>query len=55
MHTWKETAMAWFEHGTNRIYYEEEGSGDPLLLIPGWSLSIEDMAPVRRRWLRITA
>jgi valacyclovir hydrolase len=40
--------MAFFEHGTSRIYYEEEGSGDPLLLIPGWSLSIEDMQPVRQ-------
>lgn len=40
--------MAWFEHGTSRIYYEEEGSGDPLLLLPGWSLSIEDMASIRQ-------
>jgi valacyclovir hydrolase len=40
--------MAWFEHGTSRIYYEEEGSGDPVLLIPGWSLGIEDMAAVRQ-------
>ena len=40
--------MAWFEHGYSRIYYEEEGSGDPLLLLPGWSLSIEDMQPVRQ-------
>ena len=42
--------MAWFEHGTSRIYYEEEGSGEPLLMIPGWSLSIED-----KRGLRATA
>jgi valacyclovir hydrolase len=40
--------MSWFEHGTSRIYYEEEGSGDPLLLIPGWSLSIEDLRPIRQ-------
>ncbi len=40
--------MAWFEHGISRIYYEEEGSGDPLLLIPGWSFSIEDMGPIRQ-------
>jgi valacyclovir hydrolase len=40
--------MAWFEHGTSRIYYEEEGSGDPLLVIPGWSLSIEDMQFIRQ-------
>ena len=40
--------MAWFEQGKSRIYYEVEGTGDPLLLLPGWSLSIEDMAPVRQ-------
>ena len=41
--------MAWFEHATSRIYYEEEGSGEPLLLIPGVTLSIEDLEPIRRR------
>jgi pimeloyl-ACP methyl ester carboxylesterase len=40
--------MAWFEHETSRIYYEEEGSGEPLLMIPGWSGSIEDLGPVRQ-------
>lgn len=40
--------MAWFEHGISRIYYEEAGSGEPLLLIPGWSLSIEDLQLLRR-------
>lgn len=40
--------MAWFEHGNSRIYYEDEGTGDPLLLLPGWSLGIEDMAPVKQ-------
>ena len=40
--------MAVFEHGTSRIYYEEEGSGDALSLLPGWSLSIEDMQPIRQ-------
>lgn len=40
--------MAWFEHGINRIYYEEEGNKDPLLLIPGWSLSIEDLQSIRQ-------
>ncbi|MEA2575852.1 MAG: hypothetical protein QOH93_3150, partial [Chloroflexia bacterium] len=29
--------MAWFEHGTSRIYYEESGDGDPVLLLPGWA------------------
>ena len=40
--------MAWFEHGASRIYYEEEGSGDPLLLIPGITLSIEDLQAIRQ-------
>src|SRR3990172_7487440 len=40
--------MAWFEHGTVRIYYEQEGSGDALLLIPGITLSIEDLVPIRQ-------
>ena len=40
--------MAWFEHGTSRIYYEEEGSGDPLLLIPGLTLGIDDLQSVRQ-------
>jgi valacyclovir hydrolase len=39
--------MGWFEHKTSRIYYEEEGNGDPLLLIPGITLSIEDLQTVR--------
>jgi len=40
--------MAWFEHGTSRIYYQETGSGDPVLLLPGWSESIEDLAELRK-------
>ncbi len=39
--------MAWFEHGASRIYYEEEGGGEPLLLIPGITLSIEDLQSIR--------
>lgn len=27
--------MTWFTHGPSRIYYEESGSGDPVLLLPG--------------------
>ncbi len=38
--------MAWFEHGTSHIYYEGEGSGDPLVLLPGITLSIEDLQPI---------
>jgi pimeloyl-ACP methyl ester carboxylesterase len=40
--------MAWFEHRNSRIYYEDEGSGEPLLLLPGWSGSIGDLLPVRQ-------
>jgi valacyclovir hydrolase len=39
--------MAWFEHGTSRIYYEERGAGDPVLLLPGWSQSAEELAALR--------
>jgi valacyclovir hydrolase len=44
--------MAWFEHAGSRIYYEEEGSGQPLLLVPGWSLSIDDLVPLRKALVR---
>ena len=39
--------MAWFEQGPTRIYYEESGDGDPLLLLPGWGGSIDEFAPLR--------
>jgi valacyclovir hydrolase len=39
--------MAWFEHDKTRIYYEEYGTGDAVLLLPGFVVSIEDMATVR--------
>lgn len=39
--------MAWFEHGTSRIYYEEQGGGDPVLLLPGWSQSAEELTALR--------
>src|SRR5450432_126473 len=39
--------MAWFEHGTSRIYYEECGSGDPVLLLPGWAGSINEFSALR--------
>ena len=31
--------MPFFERGPNRIYYEEVGSGFPLLIIPGGGLN----------------
>jgi valacyclovir hydrolase len=40
-------AVAWFEYGTSRIYYEETGSGEPVLLLPGFSDTIAGHAPLR--------
>jgi valacyclovir hydrolase len=40
--------MAWFEHsGDTRIWYEESGAGDPLLIVNGWSGTIDDLLPLR--------
>ena len=39
--------MAWFEHGTSRIYYEAQGNGAPVLLLPGFSGSLEEFAVLR--------
>ncbi len=39
--------MAWFDHGGMRIYFEESGSGDPLLLLPGWGGTIDELTPMR--------
>src|SRR6266581_8806828 len=39
--------MAWFENGTSRIYYEEQGSGTPVLVLPGFAGSIEEFAALR--------
>jgi pimeloyl-ACP methyl ester carboxylesterase len=39
--------MAWFEHGTSRIYYEAQGSGDPVLVLPGFSQGIEEFSALR--------
>jgi valacyclovir hydrolase len=38
----------WFEHGTSKIYYEEQGSGDPVLLLPGWSQFIDELTDLRK-------
>ena len=37
----------WFEHGTSRIYYEESGTGDPVLMLPGWAGSIQEFSALR--------
>jgi pimeloyl-ACP methyl ester carboxylesterase len=39
--------MAWFEHNTSRIYYEEQGSGTPVLVLPGFAGSIEEFSGLR--------
>jgi valacyclovir hydrolase len=39
--------MGWFERNGSRIYYEEEGSGDPLLLLPGWGGGIGELSALR--------
>jgi pimeloyl-ACP methyl ester carboxylesterase len=39
--------MSSFDHGTSRIYYEESGSGDPVLLLPGFAGSIEEFSSLR--------
>ena len=36
--------MAWFEHGTARVHYEVSGDGDPVLLTPGFSMTIDDVS-----------
>jgi valacyclovir hydrolase len=38
--------MAWFERDGVRIHYEEQGSGDPVLLLPGFAGRIEELASV---------
>ncbi|MGZ3624805.1 MAG: alpha/beta fold hydrolase [Ktedonobacteraceae bacterium] len=39
--------MAWFEYGSSRIYFEVQGSGDPILLISDFAGSIEEFADLR--------
>jgi len=39
--------MAEFGPDSGRIHYVDEGSGTPLLIIPGWGGSIEELAPLR--------
>jgi len=39
--------MFWFEHNSSRIYYEEQGSGAPVLVLPGFAGSIEEFVALR--------
>lgn len=38
----------WFEYKGGRIHYEEEGSGDPILMLPGWAGSIDELSSLRK-------
>jgi valacyclovir hydrolase len=38
----------WFEHGDSRIYYEDYGAGDPVLLLPGFAGSVAELAALRQ-------
>lgn len=40
--------MALWNGAVGRIYYEESGEGDPVLLIPGWGGSIRELDDLRR-------
>jgi pimeloyl-ACP methyl ester carboxylesterase len=39
--------MAWFEHGTSRVFYEAQGSGTPVLVLPGFSQGNEEFSYLR--------
>jgi valacyclovir hydrolase len=39
--------MTWFEHDDSRIYFEEFGDGESLLLLPGFSQSGDDLLALR--------
>ena len=39
--------MTWFEHDDSRIYFEEYGDGESLLLLPGFSQSGDDLLALR--------
>jgi valacyclovir hydrolase len=39
--------MPWFEHATSRIWYEEQGSGDWVFILPGFAGSINEFVALR--------
>jgi len=39
--------VAWFDQGETRVYYEESGRGDAVLLLPGWGGTIDELAQLR--------
>ena len=40
--------MSWFEHDESRIYYEQDGQGEPVLVLPGWGGGIGEFEPIRQ-------
>jgi len=38
---------SWFDYGSSRIYYEDHGTGDPVLILPGFAGSIEEFTALR--------
>jgi valacyclovir hydrolase len=39
--------MAWFGPRGHRVYYEDTGRGDPVLLVPGWGGNIAELSGLR--------
>ena len=39
--------MSWFEHETARIYYEESGEGEAVLLLPGFAGSTAELSALQ--------
>lgn len=39
--------MGWFDHGEARIWYQDSGSGDPVLLLPGFADGIDSHRRLR--------
>jgi len=40
--------MSWFHNGGSGIYFEQDGAGEPVLVLPGWAGSIGEFNPIRR-------
>jgi valacyclovir hydrolase len=39
--------MAWFEYESHRLHYDVAGEGDPVLVLPGWGGTSDDVTVVR--------
>lgn len=39
--------MSWFERDGVRLYYEHEGQGEPVLVLPGWGGSVDEFGFLR--------